>query len=280
MSNKLDKYTYYYSMLGNPTATFPTIKHEVHKVRRAALAPFFSPTSIDRFRPVVQRATDRLTDRMKEEIQQGKPIPLFFAFRCVTVDIFCEYLYGKQLHLLDREDWGQSFYSAWRALWELSPLIRQFPWMMEAFRLTPRWVLAKTQPGALEVVDMEKQTDAWTKEIMDTDEEKVRAAEQRTVLWEIAHSDALPPHEKTFKRLAVDSNNILAAGFETTGGALSHLIYSVLENPEIHQRLLKELEEAIPDPNNMPGYRALEKLPYLRAIVKEALRFVWLSPVI
>ena len=122
MSNKLDKYDYYYSMLGNPTATFPTIKHEVHKLRRGALNPFFSPTAVDKFHPVVQRVADRLTERMKETIAQDRPIPLFFAFRCLTVDIFCEYLYGKQSYLLDREDWGRSFYSAWRSLWELSPL--------------------------------------------------------------------------------------------------------------------------------------------------------------
>ena len=272
MNKRLDKYDYYYSMLGNPTATFPTIKHEVHKVRRAALANYFSPTSIDRFRPVVQKVADRLTDRMKQSIADDKPIPLFFAFRCLTVDIFCEYLYGKQMHLVDREDWGRSFYSAWRSLWELSPLIRQLPWMMQAFKMTPRWVLAATNPKALEVIDMETQTDAWTKECIEADVETTKSREQKTVMWELAHESALPPHEKTLERLAVDSNSILAAGFETTGSALSHLVYCTLETPEIHHRLLKELEVAIPDPDQMPGYRALEKLPYLRAVVKEALR--------
>ena len=181
-NNRLDKYDYYYSMLGNPTATFPTIKHDIHKVRRGALNPFFSPAAVDRFHPVVQQVADRLTERMREVMVQDKPVPLFFAYRCLTVDIICEYLYGKQLHLLDRGDWGRSFYSAWRSLWELSPLIRQYPFMMAAFRLTPRWLLAKTQPQALEVVDMEKQTDTWTKEILEPGSGK---AEENTILWQI-----------------------------------------------------------------------------------------------
>ncbi|KIW00298.1 uncharacterized protein PV09_08188 [Verruconis gallopava] len=272
MSNRLDKYDWYYGMLGNPEATFPCIKHEVHKIRRGALNPFFSPAAVLRFHPVVQRVADRLTDRMKQSIEEGKPIPVFFAFRCLTVDIICEYLFGKQLHLVDREDWGRSFYSAWRGLWEMSPMIRQFPFLLDMFRMTPRWLLALTNPKALEVLDMEKQTDSWTKELLESNPEDIAKKEQKTVLWELAHSDSVPPEEKTFERLAIDGNNILAAGFETTGTALSHLMYGVLENPEIHKKLYKELEEAIPDPDHMPNHRELEKLPYFHAVIKEGIR--------
>jgi cytochrome P450 len=274
MTNKLDKSAWFYGMLGNPTATFPTISAEDHKRRRNALAPFFFTQAVMRFRPQVQELTDRFVERIRQSAEKGEPVPIFFAYRCLTVDIIAEYVFGKQLGLLDREDWGKDFYSAWRSLWELSPLIRQFPWMMPMFRATPRWLLALTQPKALEVVDMEASTDELTKEVLAADPQKVSDRGQPTVLWEVAHSSALPPHEKTFDRLKVEGNNILAAGFETTGATLAHLTYNILADEDVRAKVQKELKEAIPDEENIPNYQTLEKLSYLNAVMKETLRQV------
>ena len=87
----------------------------------------------------------------------------------MTVDMISEYAFGKQLGLLDRKDWGKSFYSAWRPLWELSGIIRQFPMIMDIFDAMPRSVLQIVNPGALEVLDMKDATDAQTAAILDTD---------------------------------------------------------------------------------------------------------------
>jgi cytochrome P450 len=279
MTNKLDKSAWFYGMLGNPTATFPTIRADVHKVRRNAIGPFFSTQSVMKFRPQVQALADRLTVRMKGCAERDEPIPVFFAYRCLTVDIISEYLFGKQMDLLDREDWGRSFYSSWRGLWEMSPLIRQLPWMMDVFRVTPRWLLALTQPKALEVLSMEDTTGELTRQVLASDSE-AKKTDRTSMVWEIAHSDSLPPDEKTFKRLAVEANNILAAGFETTGGTLTHLTYNILADPEVHKKLQKELEVAIPDEDIIPNYQTLEKLPYLNAVMKETLRYnVYLTSV-
>jgi cytochrome P450 len=138
--------------------------------------------------------------------------------------------------------------------------------------MAPRWLLALTQPKALEVIDMETQTDDWTRELLASDPDEIEKREYPTVLWEVAHTTALPPSEKSFERLATDGNNTLAAGFETTGTALSHLFYGILDQPEIYTKLYKELEAAIPDPEKMPSNLVLEKLPYLHAVVKEGIR--------
>ena len=55
------------------------------------------------------------------------------------------------------------------------------------------------------------------------------------------------------------------------------MTYLVLSHPQVHQKLLEELEEAIPDPSKIPGALVLEKLPYLFAVVKESLWFVQTS---
>jgi cytochrome P450 len=274
-NNKVDKYSYFYSMLGNPEATFPTILADVHRKRRNAMNPFFSIAAIVKIEPTIQALVKRLADRMATCAANDEVIPLFYAYRCMTVDIISEYAFGKQLGLLDREDWGESFYSAWRALWELSGLIRQIPLIMPAFTAMPPWLLAIVNPGALEVVNMRTETNKMAKAVLETDPEIYNARPYPTIIWEVSKSNALPPEEKTFERLAVDANSILAAGFETTGNVVTLMTYLVLKHPEIHERLKKELADAIPDVSNIPSWQVLEKLPLLSATVKESLRLVF-----
>jgi len=214
----------------------------------------------------------RLADRMATCAKEDTVIPLFYAYRCMTVDMISEYAFGKQLGLLDRKDWGKSFYSAWRALWELSGIIRQIPVIMDIFDAMPRWVLQIVNPGALEVLDMKDATDAQMAAILDTDPKVYSQRPFPTVMWEVAQSDILPPKEKTFRRLATDANSILAAGFETTGNVLTLMTYLVLQHKDIHERLKTELKDAIPDENEIPSWQVLEKLPLLSGIVKESFR--------
>lgn len=259
-------------MLGNPEATFPTIKADVHRGRRNALNPFFSVAAIAKIEPTIHALVDRLAARMAACAQKDEPIPLFYAYRCLTVDMISEYAFGKQLGLIDRADWGESFYLAWRALWEMSGLIRQLPIIMDIFEAMPRWLLAMINPGALEVIDMQEATNVQMKAVLSADPVIYNQRPFPTVMWEVAQSDALPPEEKTFKRLSIDANNILAAGFETSGNMLTLITYLILKHPEVHAKLKEELAGAIPNPESIPSWQVLEKLPLLSGIVKESLR--------
>ncbi|KAJ3476719.1 hypothetical protein NLI96_g10969 [Meripilus lineatus] len=65
---------------------------------------------------------------------------------------------------------------------------------------------------------------------------------------------------------------LVFAGSDTGGNVLSSGLIRILDNPRVHQRLKQELQEAWPSLENKPRYEDLEKLPYLRAVVKESLR--------
>ncbi|QKX57632.1 uncharacterized protein TRUGW13939_04750 [Talaromyces rugulosus] len=272
MSNRLDKSAYFYCMLGNPKASFGTIPAHLHRLRRSALSPFFSQQAVSRFSYNVQSIVDRLITRMEKCAERGEPVPLFYAYRCVTVDIITEYIFGHQFNLLDRPDWGKEFYSAWRSLWELSPTIRQFPSMMDAFMAMPRWLTALVNPKALEVVDLFASVDDQTKKLLSANPVEIESKRHPIVVWELSKTDALPPNEKTLDRLSVEANGLLAAGFETTGGVLSHVTYLILAHPDAHRKLFAELVDAIPHPTRIPSFQQLEKLPFLRGVVKEGLR--------
>ncbi|KAJ9665693.1 hypothetical protein H2201_004177 [Coniosporium apollinis] len=247
-TNRLDKSDYFYRTLGNPYAVFNTSPASLHRIRRSALNPFFSAQVISRFRPHLQHATDRLCARMAA---------------CAAHD---------ELDLLDREDWGRTFYAAYRSLWDLSPLIRQFPVIMTTAMAMPRWMTAVLNPKALEVMDLLAAVDEETLRLLRSDPAEVEKKPYPVVMWELAKSEVTPPEEKRFEVLTMQANGLLSAGFETTGAALAHMTYCVLANPKTQQKLVRELEEAIPDLANVPSWQVLEKLPYLSSVVKEGLR--------
>jgi hypothetical protein len=66
-----------------------------------------------------------------------------------------------------------------------------------------------------------------------------------------------------------------STGTDTTTPALVTGTWHLLKNPQMVETLQKELLSAIPDPNcgSKVNWATLEKLPYLRAVVKESLRF-------
>ncbi|KAF9077842.1 cytochrome P450 [Rhodocollybia butyracea] len=65
---------------------------------------------------------------------------------------------------------------------------------------------------------------------------------------------------------------LVAAGGDTTANACNIGTFYALKYPHIHRKLKEELEEVWVDKDRPMTYTALEKLPYLTAFIKEALR--------
>ena len=64
---------------------------------------------------------------------------------------------------------------------------------------------------------------------------------------------------------------MLSAGYDTTGTAMSYILYELALNQDCQETLLEEIREASEEVNNMP-YEVLQSLPYLDAVIQETLR--------
>ena len=102
----------------------------------------------------------------------------------------------------------------------------------------------------------------------DTDQ---KSLDRHTIFAEMANANA-PAPEKTDDRLTDEAQNLIAAGVLTTSSNMQTISFRVLSDPRVLSRLLHELKEAAPDPDNLPPLNALEKLPYLTAVIWEGLR--------
>ena len=71
----------------------------------------------------------------------------------------------------------------------------------------------------------------------------------------------------------MDEGTLIAtAGSETTAWAMTITSYHLLRNPDVLAKLRLELESVMPNSTDVPSWTALEKLPYLGAVIKEGLR--------
>lgn len=77
----------------------------------------------------------------------------------------------------------------------------------------------------------------------------------------------------TIDELSADSLLLLMAGTDTTAHVLTIATYNALREPRVLGKLQAELREAIPNKDMWIKSAELEKLPYLRSVIKETLRF-------
>jgi cytochrome P450 len=93
---------------------------------------------------------------------------------------------------------------------------------------------------------------------------------KRTIFHEIL-SSKLPPEDKTQVRLADEAQIVIGGGVETTAFSLSIAAFHIINTPHIYAHLHADLVAAFPDAGKLELY-PLEQMPYLKAIIMEAVR--------
>jgi cytochrome P450 len=89
----------------------------------------------------------------------------------------------------------------------------------------------------------------------------------------MVHESGLPAADLTVDRLTKEAQILLGAGSVSTARTLHFIIFYLLTNKHMRERLEDELDGVMNDwPEKPPAWIQLEKLPYLQAVVKEGLR--------
>ncbi|KAI4273156.1 MAG: hypothetical protein LQ337_004828 [Flavoplaca oasis] len=101
-----------------------------------------------------------------------------------------------------------------------------------------------------------------------------RTSTVHTSLFCHIFSSEIPPSELSVERLTKEAEVLLGAGTVSTGRTLDFISYYVLADRNIRKRLEEELDEVMADyPRVTPKLVELEKLDYLKALIKEGLRY-------
>ena len=151
-------------------------------------------------------------------------------------------------------------------------LVRQFPWVFQIIARFPKLASQETADSMLAAKKRQLELTRQVRDVLDRHTRSEKPPGETLTVFDAMLDADVPPHEKSASRLTAEAQTVTAAGSLTTANALDATFYHLLTNPACLACLRQELDVAIPDPNILPSTAELEKLPYLSAVIHEALR--------
>ncbi|KAK8108859.1 hypothetical protein PG984_014660 [Apiospora sp. TS-2023a] len=261
-----DKWEHYLGATIGPLglAGFSTVSHDIHRVRKGAMARYFSRAQILKLENEVRDFTVRTVDKMIQRAGSSE-FDVKEAFNCVTADIISQYCFGESMGFTDQEGFEPNF-GTWVKY--RHPVISVFI----SRRSIPGFgALANTAPYFMRFMG-EDIRNVFEQQEVHIPRYISRAISNKgdgRVFAELLESPILPESDKYMKRLAGEGFTLLMAGTETTAATLSYIVYHMLSEPIMLMRLQAALE-GINLTN--PKWTSLERVPYLWAVLHEALR--------
>lgn len=137
-------------------STMGTSAHELHRLRRSVLNPFFSTQKIVDIQDLVKAKILKLCDILRARRKSGLPINMARAYRAMTMDIITEYVMTGSFDYLDREDFGGRWYTMIRNGSASQVLMNQFRWIMPIMTALPYKLAITLVPDAEAALGIQK----------------------------------------------------------------------------------------------------------------------------
>ncbi|CAL5868081.1 uncharacterized protein PFLUO_LOCUS2304 [Penicillium psychrofluorescens] len=252
-------------------ATIGTQSHDLHRVRRNALNPFFSKKSVTDLVPVMWRPIEILRERLHHVAQTGGMLNMKYIYAAVTLDIINAYCFAREPVNVRQPDFGRKGFDDVDSFLEVSLLNIHIPWLMRLTYSLPDRVNKILAPAMADILDFRRDLSRQVEAIRHGEDTAYEKAGHRTVFHELLASK-LPAVELQRDRLRDEAFSLVTAGSGTTAYVLRGTAYHIAANPAVRQRLHDELVAAIPDLQQFPSLTKLEQLPYLTAVIQEGLR--------
>ena len=268
---KRHKYAPHREAFGTPEATFNTIDHDLHKIRRGALSAMFSKPSIMSLEPMIQERVSRLCARLEEYRDSGNPVDLRLVYTCLAMDIVTDFAVGKSHDLLSTHDFSPSRHEFFAEILRKVHLFKHFPVIWRCMKVFPELALKQADPNFQLLFEFQRESELKIREVLNCDKEGAHSGTHPTVFHALLRS-RLSDQDKSYARLIDEARSILGGGTESTTNALNTITVHLLLSPTKLARLRTELTTAMPRPTTPLAWKELESLPYLTAVVKEGIR--------
>lgn len=307
---KNDKYAFGINGIGLPDATVGTVPHELWKKRRAALSPFFSRRSVEKFGHVVYDNVAYLLARLndakerrksvkeradgghveskkaleKEDEDEAGVLEMGALWHQLAVDVVSEYAFARSYGLVRDKKRGQQWVTMLRYVMANSQMYKHFPWLLgirDVFAILPdKWVARLAGDGMLMAAKLQDNMRTQITAIRDgtVGEDELRYKTHPTIFHELLQSSSIPDSEKRIDRMWQDGQSVIVGGSETVAKVLTHVTFHLLDQPRILSQLRHELEAGgfmtadMQAKGETPCWQDLERCTYLAAVVMEGLR--------
>ena len=139
LSLTTSRYEWFTSAAGSPASTFATVGHDLHRIRRSALNPFFSKASVVKLEPLIHEKVEALCSGMTAQLHSQAFFDFGAAYMSFALDTVSHYAFGADecwnclLEPGFSADWKEAVISSF----ENATLIRYVPWLMTPLKMIP-----------------------------------------------------------------------------------------------------------------------------------------------
>lgn len=279
---------------GQPDNMFITAEKNLHRKLRRLVSPAFSTTYIASLEPYMMQVVHSLVKKVDEAAQaeSRNQVDLMQLVGNLAMDVVGETIYGQSFGMI--ESGRHPFIAARKRIMELLPLRALLSvflgWVMPEKRLYDHALALIT-----DIAEHGKVYDKFTVDVVQNRQKEIEAAggnldsgARKDVLnILITHTDEKYADKLEIGNVISEVNFLLTAGSDTTGLSLTWTFYYLMTHPKCFARLREELDSAFPDArlrsaadqpfafgfDELPDEK-LKKLPYLDAVIKEAMRIM------
>ncbi|OJJ42248.1 hypothetical protein ASPZODRAFT_77343 [Penicilliopsis zonata CBS 506.65] len=251
IGTSFDKYRPFYDHPFGEGSHFNMPDLKTSKSRRDMFAPYLSKATVRKMEPLIRETLLHFIEILLQAGKEGQVINLTKGYHSFTTDAFLNYGWRRPFHAMEYTNFQFPSIAYMNDFLIGAVLIRTFHPLI-------RNIFSKCRQLVLDVM---------------------RDPDSENTLF----SNLLARHSKdsgmtdcsplSVNDLTAETIVFLVGGEESTANTLIHGTFHILNNDAIKSHLLQELYENIPDINALPDSLALEKLPYLTAVIKESLRF-------
>ncbi|CAH0020670.1 unnamed protein product [Clonostachys rhizophaga] len=261
---------------GLDDSLFSTMDHDIHRKRRAALLPYFSPTYARRLQPIFQERLNVMLERLVSFKDTDVAVNANCMFAAFSRDIMENLAFGQCTHRLEHPSFDPSERDASLSGAQSFHIMKRVPWLNDIMMSLPETLARRVSPSLGSYMRQKHETRKLVVQLSTTSDDEWNGKEM-PIFRGVLNSPKLPPQEKTVERVSQDAQMLLMAGTLTMASNLEHSIYWVVDNPDVLRKLKEELKTAMPTIDDVPNVRlsSLEGLDYLTAVVKESVRLIY-----
>ncbi|KAI8666719.1 hypothetical protein NCS57_00898100 [Fusarium keratoplasticum] len=244
-----------------------------HAQNRRLYQATYAMSSLVHYEPFVDECSDLFTQRLAEMSRSNMLVDMRHWFQCYAFDVIGLITYAKRLGFLDRGDDIRGVISALEEHLGYATLVGIFPSLHRYLFPLKNYLAGAKGAGRAYVLSF---TNERIREAQVTPKP---VAEESAVAMEdfltkfLAKHAADPDVFTSFHVLAGCTSNMVA-GSDTTAISLSAVLYYLLKHPACLQKLRDEIDDltAKGGLSKSPTFKESQQLPYLQAVIKEALR--------
>ena len=194
----------------------------------------------------------------------SKPVNMFLALRCTTLDIITAYMFGRCADTLHYPEFKAPMVLNIQAALPLLWTIKSFPLIVPVLAVSPRWLargMYDQFQGFISIVDF--LTSSLDRTAEEASYSLKTSNNHPTVfggLW--SRSETVSPD--AFAKIYLDESlSLLQAGSDPVANTCMIGMFCVLNDKRVLSKLTTELESCWPDENEDIEMAVLQGLPYL-----------------